>query len=327
MAKKAKQLDTFGEMKRNSQQCKDLSEELNEMLGDNRNRNGEKKEYRTGLSSEEQHMTWLTPEYGQSYANLPEKVFDMYLATQNIYREGSAIPSYDTKDEKSVADQCREFFAKHPNLESICKNAYNRLDLHVSEPDGQGKMMLVDAGRSQYSMRLMDAEIPSFHKEVFAALVPANKREPLSIVKEVDQIGDLRLSYEREEIADVILNLYQNSGYNGLNKEECTKFFEKYPELEEVCEKALEGAMENAGDSIKRTVAGRFTYRDVMHYNGWDNGYRSFDERIASTINNITRSQRLGSDEIEQDAKSINFGYQRPVYPVYILRGRENVNE
>lgn len=322
--------DPFKEMKSNSKRCKDLSSELDEMLNNNGSRTGELPEFRTGLLPEEPYRTGLTPEYGQSYANLPEKVFDMYLATKNIYREGSAIPSYDTKDEMSIADQCREFFAKHPDLENICENAYDKLELHLSKPDRQGKMMLTGVGRSKYSMRQMDAEIPSFHNEVFAALVPANKRAPLSVVKEVDQIGDLRVSYGREEMADIILNLYQNSGHNGLNKEECTKFFEKYPELEEVCKKALEGAIENAGDSIKRTVANRFTYtvadrftyRDIMHYNGWDNGSRSFDERIADTINNITKSRKLALDEVEQDAKSIDFGHQQPIYPVYILRGR-----
>ena len=151
-----------------------------------------------------------------------------------IYNDGNFLNPFN----ESETDKCQKFFEGHPKIKKICQKA----DEAIGGPI-RGPRTVNAAGRYYPNLRSeLDKEMSS------------------KAIKQLDAIGEKKLNFDDENVADMAWRMYTYvSTHGGTNKKNpSADFFKKYPKLYQVCQDASI-ALKDISMPLERT-----TYSDVL---------------------------------------------------------------
>lgn len=206
---------------------------------------------------------------GKSYANLAIKVWSMYVGYEGLFA------SYN----ESEKEKCEHFFEKHKNIKKYLDEINQKIG-NIRGPKTVNVVRDVD---------------PEYIDKLYKMLTP-------DAVKEMDGIRGAHPHVDNEKTEDIIWRMYTYTAtHGGLSKKnDCTEFFNKYPELYDVCEDAAKNLKNKPYINLERT-----TYTDIMYYNEeWKS--QDFDRRIGYAMYMIGKDRDISTREITRDAQDIN---------------------
>lgn len=216
---------------------------------------------------------------GQAYINLASKVWEMYQLSIGGF-------SHIDSGEKQ---KCHDFFEQNRQIRDLCQQTDEK----------------IGAIRGPHTINSAEKANPQYRDDLYAMLADGT-------IRSIDGVGDVKADVDQEETSDIVWRMYTYVATHGglRQKNNCSDFFKKYPELYDVCQTAsvaLDGKI-----SLERS-----TYSDIMHYNikndqkinqeDWNKRWdvKDFDERVDLAISAIKYNTGISKREMETEIRDI----------------------